>query len=104
MQSLSRKILQTKDCCRNGGCGCGRSRGKHDGIGPGRGRVADRETCDLAAVVDGVIRWRDSGCGSADGDGGAVYVKEILGDSFIYDKNLNLDGLNIIVNKNIKKE
>ena len=31
-------------------------------------------------------------------------VKEILGDSFIYDKNLNLDGLNIIVNKNIKKE
>ena len=36
--------------------------------------------------------------------GGAVYVKEILGDSFIYDKNLNLDGLNIIVNKNIKKE
>ena len=36
--------------------------------------------------------------------GGAIYVKEILGDSFIYDKNLNLDGLNIIVNKNIKKE
>lgn len=32
--------------------------------------------------------------------GGAVYVKEILGDSFIYDKNLNLDGLNIIINKN----
>ena len=36
--------------------------------------------------------------------GGAIYVKEILGDSFIYDKNLNLDGLNIIVNKNIKRE
>ena len=32
--------------------------------------------------------------------GGAVYVKEILGDNFIYDKNLNLDGLNIIINKN----
>jgi type III pantothenate kinase len=36
--------------------------------------------------------------------GGAIYVKEILGDSFIYDKNLNLDGLNIIINKNLKKE
>ena len=36
--------------------------------------------------------------------GGAVYVKEILGDSFIYDRNLNLDGLNIIINKNLKKE
>ena len=33
--------------------------------------------------------------------GGAVYVKEILGEDFIYDKNLNLDGLNIIINKNI---
>lgn len=33
--------------------------------------------------------------------GGAIYVKEILGDSFIYDKNLNLDGLNILINKNI---
>lgn len=33
--------------------------------------------------------------------GGAVYVKEILGSDFIYDKNLNLDGLNIIINKNI---
>lgn len=32
--------------------------------------------------------------------GGAIYVKEILGDSFIYDKNLNLDGLNILINKN----
>ena len=34
--------------------------------------------------------------------GGAIYVKEILGDDFIYDKNLNLDGLNIIINKNNK--
>ena len=34
--------------------------------------------------------------------GGAIYVKEILGDDFIYDKNLNLDGLNIIINKNSK--
>ena len=33
--------------------------------------------------------------------GGAIYVKEILGEDFIYDKNLNLDGLNIIINKNI---
>ena len=32
--------------------------------------------------------------------GGAIYVKEILGEDFIYDKNLNLDGLNIIINKN----
>ena len=32
--------------------------------------------------------------------GGAVYLKEILGDTFIYDKNLNLDGLNIVINKN----
>ena len=34
--------------------------------------------------------------------GGAVYVKDILRDDFIYDKNLNLDGLNIIINKNSK--
>ena len=34
--------------------------------------------------------------------GGAVYVKDILKDDFIYDKNLNLDGLNIIINKNSK--
>ena len=32
--------------------------------------------------------------------GGAIYVKEILGDNFIYDKNLNLDGLNKIINMN----
>lgn len=32
--------------------------------------------------------------------GGAVYVKGILKDDFIYDQNLNLDGLNIIINKN----
>ena len=34
--------------------------------------------------------------------GGAVYVKDILKDDFIYDQNLNLDGLNIIINKNSK--
>ena len=34
--------------------------------------------------------------------GGAVYVKDILKNDFIYDKNLNLDGLNIIINKNNK--
>ena len=34
--------------------------------------------------------------------GGAVYVKDILGDAFTYDQNLNLDGLNIIINKNDK--
>ena len=34
--------------------------------------------------------------------GGAVYVKDILKDNFIYDQNLNLDGLNIIINKNQK--
>lgn len=32
--------------------------------------------------------------------GGAVYLKDILKDDFIYDQNLNLDGLNIIINKN----
>ena len=32
--------------------------------------------------------------------GGAVYVKDILKDDFIYDQNLNLEGLNIIINKN----
>ena len=32
--------------------------------------------------------------------GGAVYVKDILKDDFIYDLNLNLEGLNIIINKN----
>ena len=34
--------------------------------------------------------------------GGAVYLKNILKDDFIYDQNLNLDGLNIIINKNSK--
>ena len=34
--------------------------------------------------------------------GGALYVKDILTDNFIYDQNLNLDGLNIIINKNKK--
>ena len=34
--------------------------------------------------------------------GGAVYVKEIMQKDFIYDQNLNLDGLNIIINKNSK--
>ena len=32
--------------------------------------------------------------------GGAAYLKDILKDDFIYDQNLNLDGLNIIINKN----
>ena len=32
--------------------------------------------------------------------GGAIYLKDILEDDFIYDQNLNLDGLNIIINKN----
>ena len=31
--------------------------------------------------------------------GGAVYLKDILKDDFQYDQNLNLDGLNIIINK-----
>ena len=34
--------------------------------------------------------------------GGAEYVKKILGDGFIYDRDLNTDGLNIIINKNSK--
>ena len=34
--------------------------------------------------------------------GGAVYVKEIMQKDFIYDQNLNLDVLNIIINKNSK--
>ena len=34
--------------------------------------------------------------------GGAVYVKDILQDDFVYDQNLNLDGLNIIISKNSK--
>ena len=34
--------------------------------------------------------------------GGAIYVKDILENDFIYDQNLNLDGLNIIINKNQK--
>ena len=34
--------------------------------------------------------------------GGAVYIKEILKNDFVYDQNLNLDGLNIIINKNSK--
>lgn len=34
--------------------------------------------------------------------GGAVYIKDIVKDEFIYDQNLNLDGLNIIIAKNSK--
>ena len=34
--------------------------------------------------------------------GGAVYVKEIMQNDFVYDQNLNLEGLNIIINKNNK--
>ena len=34
--------------------------------------------------------------------GGAVYVKDILENDFTYDQNLNLEGLNIIINKNSK--
>ena len=34
--------------------------------------------------------------------GGAIYLKDILKNDFIYDQNLNLDGLNIIINKNQK--
>ena len=36
--------------------------------------------------------------------GGAQYLLSILKDDFIYDKNLNLDGLNIIINKNCKEK
>ena len=32
--------------------------------------------------------------------GGAVYVKEIIGNDFIYDESLVLDGLNLIIKKN----
>ena len=35
--------------------------------------------------------------------GGSIYVKDILKDDFIYDQNLNLEGLNIIINKNSKE-
>ncbi|NLB49006.1 MAG: type III pantothenate kinase [Erysipelotrichia bacterium] len=34
--------------------------------------------------------------------GGAVYLKDILKENFIYDLDLNLEGLNIIIEKNIK--
>ena len=34
--------------------------------------------------------------------GGAVYLKDIIDDSFIYDKNLCLEGLNYIINKNVE--
>ena len=34
--------------------------------------------------------------------GGSLYLKDILKDDFIYDQNLNLDGLDIIINKNMK--
>lgn len=34
--------------------------------------------------------------------GGAIYLKDILKDDFIYDQNLNLEGLDIIIKKNIK--
>ena len=35
--------------------------------------------------------------------GGAIYTKEILKDAFIYDPNINLIGLNIIIKKNEAK-
>ena len=36
--------------------------------------------------------------------GGATYIKDILKDNFIYEKDLNLKGLNIIINKNNKEK
>ena len=36
--------------------------------------------------------------------GGAIYIKDIVKDDFLYDKDLNLDGLNIIINKNSKEK
>ena len=32
--------------------------------------------------------------------GSAIYLREIMGDSYIYDQNITLDGLNIILKKN----
>lgn len=34
--------------------------------------------------------------------GGAIYLKDLFKDDFIYDQNLNLEGLNIIIGKNVK--
>lgn len=34
--------------------------------------------------------------------GGSIHIKDIIGEDFIYDKNLCLEGLNIILKKNIK--
>ena len=36
--------------------------------------------------------------------GGATYLKDIIKDNFVYEKDLNLNGLNIIINKNIKEK
>ena len=36
--------------------------------------------------------------------GGAVYIKDIVKDDFVFDRDLNLNGLNIIINKNSKEK
>ena len=36
--------------------------------------------------------------------GGATYIKEIVKDDFLFDRDLNLNGLNIIINKNLKEK
>ena len=61
-----------------------------------------------ADMIEGLIRRYENEigypCTHILTGGGAVHIKEIVGDNFIYDKDLNLNGLNIIINKNIKEK
>lgn len=36
--------------------------------------------------------------------GSAIYLKDILGDSYIYDRDVNLDGLNVLIKRNEVKK
>ena len=55
-------------------------------------------------MINGLIRRYEQqlgySCKHILAGGGAVYLKDIIGESFIYDQNLNLDGLNELIKRN----
>ena len=57
----------------------------------------------ITGLVNRIEKEIDYSCKHILTGGGSVYVKDILKDDFIYDQNLNLEGLNIIINKNSKE-
>ena len=56
----------------------------------------------ILGLINRIEKELDYSCKHILTGGGSIYIKDILKDDFIYDQNLNLDGLNIIINKNQK--